>query len=254
MADVNKAGTNADNLENELAVPEKYQGKSTADVVKMHQELEQAYSRQGNELGEYRKLSLTLADTVTRPPKVEPEVKRHTVTADDLFADPAKAIDDVIDSHPVVKKARETTENLERQLAQKDFESRHSSFKEDLQDPAFAAWVKSNPSLVRMAQKADAYDFDSADQLFGLWKEKKSVKAEVEQKVKEVTDKQKKERAGTLEGSSGVDASSETIWNRAEIREIQRKALLGDRTARAKWEDPKWQAQRRKAYADGRVS
>jgi hypothetical protein len=50
--------------------------------------------------------------------QVEKE-EAKAVTTDDLFADPNKTIDDVIDSHPVVKKARETTENLERQLPRK---------------------------------------------------------------------------------------------------------------------------------------
>jgi hypothetical protein len=115
--------------------------------------------------------------------------------------------------------------------------------------------VKSNPSLLKMAQRADAYDFDAADQLFGLWNEKKSMKEDCRAKVKKLTDKQKKERAGTLEGSSGTDASSEVVLSRAEMREIQRRALnLVTRAAKAKWEDPKFQQMRRKAYADGRVS
>jgi hypothetical protein len=252
MTDDNKART-ADNLDDELAtLPDKYKGKSVAEVVRMHQEAEQLNSRLGNEIGEYRKLALTLAETSTRTPE-KTEVRRPEVTTDDLFADPAKAIDDVIESHPVVKKARETTENLERQLAQREFESRHPSFKEDLSDPEFVKWVQSNPSLLKMAQRADSYDFDAADQLFGLWHEKKSVKQEVERKTKEVVEKKEKERAGMLEGNSGADSSSESIYSRAELRELQRKALMGDRSAAAKWNDPKFQAARKAAYAAGRV-
>lgn len=248
------ARTVADNLESELAdLPEKYKGKSVADVVKMHQELEQAFSRQGNELGEYRRLASTLAETSIRPSSEQKE-ERPTVTADDLFADPAKAIDDVVESHPAVKQARETAEYLERQLAQKDFESRHPSYKDDLQDPEFTKWVQSNPSLLKMAKRADAYDFDAADQLFGLWSEKKAVRQEADKKAKELVEKQKRERAGTLEGSSGADASSEVVLNRAEMRELQRRYLLGDKAAKAKWEDPKFQEMRRRAYLDKRVS
>lgn len=252
---IEQARTNADNLENELAdLPEKYRGKSAADLAKMHMEAEKTLSRQGQELGEYRRLAVTLAETSTRPSSEKKEEKRPEVTTDDLFADPGKVIDDVIDSHPVVKKARETTENLERQLAQKDFESKHPSFKEDLADPEFVDWVKSNPSLMKLAGRADAYDFDAADQLFGLWKEKKTIKQEVESRTTKALDKRKKEADGTLEGASGADASAEVILSRAEMIELQRKAQLGDRAARAKWEDPKFQAMRRRAYLDKRVS
>lgn len=252
MTEDNKART-ADNLESELAsLPEKFKGKSVADIAKAYTDLEAAFSRQGNELSDYRKLSLTLAETSSRTPE-KTEEKRPEITSDDLFADPGKTIDEVIESHPVVKKARESAENLERQLAQKDFESRHPSFKQDLTDPEFQNWVKSNPSLVKMAQRADSYDFDAADQLFGLWAEKKSVKQDVEKKVKEMSERKEKERAGTLEGNSGADSSSDTIYSRAELRELQRKALLGDRTAAAKWNDPKFKQARLAAYKDGRV-
>lgn len=253
---IDTARTSADNLDNELAdLPEKFKGKSVTDVAKAYKDLESAFSRQGQELGEYRRLSLTLAETTTRTPS-EPkeEPRRPEVTTDDLFADPAKAIDDVIESHPVVKKARETSENLERQLARNDFENRNPTFKDDLKDPEFQKWITSNHSLLKMAQRADAYDFEAADQLFGLWKEKKTFNENVETKAKEIVEKQKRERDGTLEGASGADASSEVVLNRAELREIHRRALLGDKVAKAKWEDPKFKAARLKAYASGRVS
>ena len=38
------------------SVPDKYQGKSVADIVKMHQEAEQLLGRQSSEVGELRKV------------------------------------------------------------------------------------------------------------------------------------------------------------------------------------------------------
>lgn len=242
----------ADNLENELAdLPEKFKGKTIVDVVKVYKDLESAYSRQGQELGEYRRLATTLSETATRPSTEKQE--KVPVTTDDLFADPDKAINDVIESHPLVKKARETSENLERQLAYKDFESQHPSFKEDVKDPNFLEWVGKSSSLQKLAQRADAYDYDAADQLLSLWNEKKSIKESANKMAKETIDKQKREREGTLEGASGADSSNEVILNRAEIRELHRLYLLGDKKAKAKWEDPKFKAMRLKAYADKRV-
>lgn len=248
------ARTNADNLDTELAdLPEKFKGKTIVDVVKAYKELETVHSRQGQELGEYRRLATTLAETSIRPP-IEQKEERIPVTTDDLFSDPEKAIDAVIENHPVVKKARETSDNLEKQLAHKDFENKHPSFKEDVQDPEFVNWVKNNPALTRLAQRADSYDFDAADQLFGLWSEKKGLKQNVEKLAKEMVDKQKREKDGTLEGSSGSDSSNEVVLNRAEIRELHKQVLLGNKAAKAKWEDKKFQNMRLKAYASGRVS
>lgn len=251
---MNDKARTADNLDNELAsLPEKYKGKTVADVVRMHQELEQAYSRQGNELGEYRRLASTLAENTTRT-SYEKVDERPAITTDDLIADPAKAIDNVIESHPAVKRARETSDNLERQLAYRNFEQAHPKFRDALQTQEFRDWVQSSASLVRLAQRSDAYDFEAADQLFGLWEEKQSIKQNAEKIAKDIIDKKEKERAGTLEGATGADASNDVVLNRAELRLLQQKAMAGDKTALAKWNDPKFRAMRLKAYADGRVS
>lgn len=254
MSDVNKAGEVADNLESELeSLPEKYKNKSVEDVVKMHQEAEKALSRQGQELGEYKRLAHTLAETGVRA-STEPPKERIPVTTEELLENPDKTLENAIDSHPAVKKARETAENLERQLAQNDFESKHPSFRDDVKDPEFSDWVQKNPFLVKLAVSADRFDMDAADQLWSLWEEKKSLKAESKKKHETETIKRKQEKAGTLEGASGTDASSETVYNRADIRELKRRAAMGDRAAMAKVNDPKWKAAILKAYQEKRVS
>lgn len=248
-----KAGT-ADNLESEIeSLPEKYKGKSAADVAKMHMELESAFSRQGNELGEYRRLATTLAETGLQTSKETPK-ERTPVTAEELLENPDKTLENAIESHPAVKQARETAENLERQLAQSRFESSHPSFKEDVRDPAFSEWVRKSSTLTKLAVQADRFDMDAAEQLWSLWEEKKSINAEATKKVEKMRTKQDQERAGTLEGASGADASSEAVYSRADIREIKRRAALGDRQAISKVTDPKWKEAIIKAYRDGRVS
>jgi hypothetical protein len=254
MKDAEKA-LQLDNLEAQLNgtdVPEKFRGKSVKDVLKSYSELETAHSRQGAELGEARRLAMTLSELEVRPPKKEPE--REPVKAEDLLADPEKAISEAIETHPVVQEARKTVDLLERQVAMNEFERKHPSYREATSDPNFQAWIASNPTLSRLAQSAHAYDFAAADTLFSLWEEKTRIAAENESKRQEQENKARKERDGTLEGSSGADASSEVVLNRAELRELQRRALLGDKAAKAKWEDPKFQAMRRKAYLDKRVS
>lgn len=252
-ADVNKAG-DADNLESELeSLPEKFKGKTAIDIAKSYENLEAALSRQGNELAEYKRLAHTLAETGVRT-SAEPPKERKPVTTEALLEDPDKAIEAAIESHPAVVRARETADNLERQIAQRSFESAHPSFREDVKDANFTEWVKKNPALLKLAVAADSYDMDAADQLWSLWEEKKGMQAESKEKVKQELDKKQRERAGTLEGASGADASSETVYNRADIRELKRRAMLGDRAAIAKVNDPKWKANILKAYQDKRVS
>jgi hypothetical protein len=238
-----------DNLEQELTVPEKYKGKSITDVVKMHQEVEQALSRQGQELGETRRLVNTLIEAGNKTK--EPE--RPQVTTETLLAEPDKVLDSAIESHPAVKRAQETADILEKQVAQVNFEKAHPSYQQDLTDPEFATWVRSNRGLMKLAAEADAYNFDSAEALWSLWDERKTLAKQVKDKAAADQKRKEAERAGTLEGSSGADASDETIYSRAEIQDLHRRALLGDLKAKAKREDPKFKALIDKAYKEGRV-
>lgn len=245
-----QAGSNADNLELVLSgdnVPEKFRGKSVKDVFGSYDNLQQAYSRQGQEVGELRKLATTLSEHVAPASKVEPA---KPVTPEDLLADPDKTINDVINAHPTVKHARDTADQLERQLAVVNLEQKHPNFRDTATDEGFRTWVQNNKALSRLAQQADNYDFDSADTLFSLWQERKDS----EKKVTEASKRREKEKAGTLEGSSGADASSEEILSRAEMRDLQTRANLGDRKAKAIWESREFQEKRRRAYLDKRVS
>lgn len=250
---IDKAPT-GDNLESELeSLPEKFKGKTSADIAKSYADLEAAFSRQGNELGEYKRLANTLAETGLRTSSEAPKV-RTPVTTEELLENPDKAIEEAIESHPTVKKARETADNLERQLAQRDFESKHPTFRDDVQDPEFSQWVRKNDALTRLAVAADRFDMDAADQLWSLWEEKKSLKQASAKEVTERAAREKLEKAGTLEGTSGSDASSDTVYSRSEIRETKRRAMLGDRKAIAQINDPKWKAKIYEAYKDKRVS
>lgn len=253
MTTDNKAG-HADNLDDELeALPEKFKGKNVVDVAKAYQELETAYSRQGSELGEYRRLATTLASAGSRASDEAPK-ERTEVTTEAFLENPSKTLDEAIESHPVVQKARETADLLEKQLAVREFESKHPEYKEDVSDPEFSNWVKKNPFLTKLAAQADSYDMGAADQLWSLWEEKKSLQKEASGRKSTDENKKRKEREGTLEGASGADSSTEQTYSRAEIVELKRRSLLGDKSAIAKVNDPKYKKAIYKAYVDKRVS
>lgn len=246
------------NLEAELAsLPEKYRNKSAADLARMHMEAEKALSRQGQELGEYRRLATTLLELEQDEggparKKDEPKVE---ITTDDLINDPNAAIERAVENHPKVRKAAETADKLERQVAQQEFAQAHPDFVQDVHSDGFREWVQASPVRARLFQKADGYDLDAAETLASMWEERKSVLSEAEKAKQEAAEQKRKaaEKAGTLEGSTGADASSEIVLSRAELRELQRRALMGDRQAQAKWNDPKFQQMRKAAYRDQRV-
>ena len=88
-------------------IPEKYQGKSTAEIVRMHQEAEKLLGKQSGEVGELRSVVDSYIQTQldsTTPPKQEPDDEDI-----DFFSDPDKAVERAIANHPSIKKAEETT-------------------------------------------------------------------------------------------------------------------------------------------------
>jgi hypothetical protein len=241
-----------DNLDNELAnLPEKFKGKSPSDIVKMYLDLEQEKSRLGNELGELRRKSLLEVEPTTKQTKEE--VKPHKIETDELLTNPNEALDKVIETHPAVVKAKETAEELERQVAHKTFASEYPDYQKDLNDPNFVEWVKKNPVRQNLIMAANNYDLNSARALWQMWGEHKELAAQAAARAAETARRAAEEKAGILEGSTGNDTRTETVYSRAELRELHRKALLGDKAAQAKWNDPKFKQQRMAAYQEERV-
>ena len=93
-------------------IPEKYRGKTVKDIVKMHQDTERSLSRQGQELGEIRRLADELIKSQLQPKK-EPEQPKEV----DYFENPDEAVSRRISNHPDVRAAKEYAEAAQRELA-----------------------------------------------------------------------------------------------------------------------------------------
>lgn len=81
----------------ESDLPEKYRGKTAAEIAEMHMNAEKELGRMRNEVGTYRGLvnDLTsLQRTPSEPQTVEQE--QLDVSGDELLLDPARAIDKVV--------------------------------------------------------------------------------------------------------------------------------------------------------------
>ena len=86
----------------EQEVPQKYQGKSTAEIIRMHQEAEKLLGKQSSEVGELRKVVDDYIQTQLSeqaPQQSEPEEDI------DFFSDPDRAVARAIDNHPKIREA-----------------------------------------------------------------------------------------------------------------------------------------------------
>jgi len=198
----------------EEEIPDKYKGKSTAEIVRMHQEAEKLLGRQSSEVGELRSVVdnyiQTQLDTNT-PATQEPEEDI------DFFSDPDKAVERAIKNHPSIKAAEAQTQQYKQQTAQSHLQQRHPDMQEILQDGKFVEWIKGSKIRTQLFAQADTqYDYEAADELFTLWKERQQVVGQTvaNEKASRKT-AVKNASAGNAKGSG--EAASRKVYRRSDI-------------------------------------
>jgi len=159
----------------EEEIPEKYKGKSTAEIVRMHQEAEKLLGRQSGEVGELRSVVDSYIQTQldTQAPQAPIEEPDEEV---DFFSDPDKAVARAIANHPSIKQAEQATVETKRNAALSQLQQRHPDMGDILQDSKFVDWIKNSKIRTQLFAQADrSYDYDAADELLSNWKERQGV-------------------------------------------------------------------------------
>ena len=200
-------------------IPEKYRGKSPAELVRMHQEAEQALGRQGGEVGELRKVVDEYIRSQTVAP-TQPQAAQDDDQDDDIdfYTDPSAAVRKAIESHPAIQSANQVNNEFRKGTALANLQQKHPDMTQIVQDPKFAEWVQSKKGLTEMFVKADQeYDFDSADTLFTLWKDRASVAQQTVNVEKQARKQQAKAAStGNTQGQP-PGAARKKIYRRADI-------------------------------------
>jgi len=197
-------------------VPPEYQGKTQAELIKMHQEAQSRLGTQGSEVGELRRIvdDFILKQSETKAPEPAEEV--------DFFADPDKAVESKIANHPAIREAQETTLRIRQEQAKQELINKHPDAQEIIQTPEFINWVKSDDIRMELLTRADQqYDSKAADNLFSQWKQiKQSSQAAVQNEVEARKDTVKRASTGGAKGST--EAPSKKIYRRADIIELMK--------------------------------
>ena len=220
----------------EPAIPPKYRDKSTAELIAMHQDVERAFGKQGAEYGELKKVVDSYIHNQTAEVKTE-EPKQEI----DFFADPEKAVEQLIDRHPKVVEAEKTQQSLRHQQAHQQLMQTHPDTKDIVADARFQEWIAASPVRQRDFRNADQnYDFERASELMSLWKERQQSVAQT------VTNgrKQQVKAASTGNTRGSTTPSSKQTFHYLKLKEMQANnpkmyTALNDEIL--------------KAYAEGRV-
>lgn len=204
-------------------IPEKYRGKDTKELIRMHQEAEKAYGRTGSEVGELRKIVDTyitkqLVES-TPPPKVEKEDDEE-LDSTQLFVDPDKYLDTKLKNHPAIKALEEDRLKAERKANQSRLEQKHPDYKDIIQDNAFAEWIQASKVRTRLFIEADrGYDADAADELLSTWKERKAL-ATATAEADKSTRKKEIKHASTGNARGSQAPASKKMYRRSDIMNL----------------------------------
>jgi len=225
------------------ALPEKYRNKDIKDIVQMHQEAEKLLGKQSSEVGELRKIVDDFVKTQTQlgTQQQSPQAQEESI---DFFYDPEAAINQAIEKHPKVKEAEQYTQQYRQSTILNQLQAKHPDYAEIVQNEEFANWIKSSKVRTELYVRADKhFDFDSADELLTLWKERQQAVSNTETMQK--ADRQRQAKAASTGSAKGSgEAPSRKIYRRADIIELMQK-------------DPKrynaMSDEIMQAYAEGRV-
>jgi hypothetical protein len=201
-------------------IPEKYRGKSMEEIVKMHQEAEKLLGKQSSEVGQLR--SVVDEYIQAQLSNQQAPVQQQEEDDVDFFVDPEKAVARAIENHPKIKEAEAYTAQNKRQTALSQLQSKHPDMQEILNDNGFAEWVKGSKIRTQLFVQADqSYDYDAADELFSLWKERAGV-AQQTVAVEKQARKQQLKAANTGNARGTGEGSRKKVYRRADIIKLMK--------------------------------
>src|SRR5690606_5516184 len=115
-------------------------------------------------------------------------------------------------------------------------------------DPEFLNWISESPYRQRLAAAADPYDFDAAEDLFGMYDDRRARTKEVEKANR----RRKKLADAALESSGPSVPDHEETFSRRNLLQARVAAKKGNKDAR------QWLADNQQAialaYAEGRIT
>lgn len=153
----------------EDAVPDKYKGKTVAEVVKMHQEAESTIGRQGHELGQLRSVTDSFIKRQLDSDKAAAQASTPTKQDDtEFFTDPQAAVRKVVQE--AIKPLQETNEQAARREGMSRLLTKFPDAHEVAKTEDFQKWVMASRVRQQLFAQADKFDFDAAEELVSTFK------------------------------------------------------------------------------------
>ena len=226
--------------------PEKYAGKSLEDVITMHQNVEKAFGKQGQEIGQQRQMIQQLMESKPQEHQTARTTEESGNFEDTFYDDPAKAVNLAIENHPDIVRARQVNVRSAQQANLTQLESIHPDFMDVVGDSKFQKWIGESNIRTDLFRKADAtYDYNAANELLGTWKQISMIgKTQAVNKAEEVKRNKAMRQTSSETRSSGDSVGGKKMYRRSDLINLQR-------TNPSKYADLSDEIMQ--AYAEGRV-
>lgn len=206
----------------EKAVPPKFQNKSVDEILQSYQNLEQQYGKQGNELGELRKLADSLIQKNLQEAQDTPvQEQEKRLSEDDFLANPVDSVRKIVEEAIQPIKGALQQSNTDTTMSR--LQAKHPDVEVIVKDLDFQKWVMESVPRQDMWQKASAGDFNYADELFSQYKSLHGIKMEQQKEVAR-TEKERELNAATAVASgASQDAVSKgkPTYKRSELIRLQ---------------------------------
>ena len=209
-------------------IPEKYRGKTAAEIAEMHMNAERELGRARNEVGTVRKLAdelLGIHRSAIESNQQHKPKERPKLTTDALFDDPDRAITEIVrEERAQVEQALEARlARSEKALALQEFEKRHPGYQDLMENEDFTGWIQQSPHRMRLAAAAIQDDFVAADELFSTYEEIRQYreKAAPRQQKADVRQAQLARSGGSNAAGVVGTGAGKKIWSRAELIEMR---------------------------------
>ena len=166
------AGSKDDAVSADDLLPSEYKGKSIKEIVQLAESRKSIIGKQGNELGEIRRLADELIKSQLQQKPKEPEIQPEV----DFFENPQEAVRRAVESSPKLQAAEQYALQAQQGMAMQRLAQLHPDFRDIVQDDEFRNWVGASNIRKELFVKANAYHVDSANELFSTFKELKAAR------------------------------------------------------------------------------
>ena len=213
---------NSEQQSEEKVVPPKFQGKSVDEILQSYQNLEQQYGKQGNELGELRKLADSLIQKNLQEAQDTPvQEQEKRLSEDDFLANPVDSVRKIVEE--AIQPIKGALQQTNTDTTMSRLQAKHPDVEAIVKDLDFQKWVMESVPRQDMWQKASAGDFNYADELFSQYKSLHGIKMEQQKEIARTEKERELNAARAVASGASQDAVSKgkPTYKRSELIRLQ---------------------------------